>query len=101
VDGETVLGGGKPPLRVKAMLGLKEVRFEKPVEDQVLFAAAACPDGKNADPDSWMGYMLPNGTRLTIDLEGVPGGGGLVRVESGAVLTTYTTRKMAPEKSSG
>lgn len=94
LDGELVMGDKKTPLRVKGLLGREEVLFDKPLRDPVLFMAAACPDGKKADPDTWLGYMLPNGTRITIDLMGVPGGGGLVKIECGTVLTGYTTKKL-------
>ncbi|OFV81470.1 MAG: hypothetical protein A2W26_01065 [Acidobacteria bacterium RBG_16_64_8] len=97
LDGEIVFGDKLNPLRVKELLGREEVLFEKPLREPVLFMAAACPDGKAADPETWLGYMLPNGTRIEIDLKGVPGGAGLVRIECGTVLTGYTTKKLYPE----
>lgn len=51
-------------------------------------------DGRVADSeDPWIGYFAPRQTVFEVRLDGVPGGGGLVEVESSWSLAEYTSRK--------
>lgn len=83
IDGEIMADG---PLR--EFVSQKEVVLKK--SDRVCLFHANSVKDKEAT-DEWLGYMLPNGTRIEALLVGVPGGGGLVRIEVGWSFGTYTT----------
>lgn len=93
IDGEPMVSGR--PFR--ELLGRKEILLPRPVDGQTcLFAATAVkgpPDGPaEVYANDWLGYMLPNGTRIDAKLDGVPGGGGLIRIKIGWSFGMYTTK---------
>jgi hypothetical protein len=82
----------------KEILQRKEIVLPKSIPDRSsLFSALSVTDpvgDAKADENEWLGYMLPNGTRIRVILEGVEGGGGLIFIETSFKLVRYTTKAM-------
>ncbi len=92
VDGENLVSR----VMLKELLGMKEFVFPRPMPDRsCLFAAYSLRDDMMADPDQWHGYMLPNGTQIHVELDEIPGGGGLIQIETSFHLAAYTTKTPA------
>ncbi len=89
VDGQVVVK--KQPLR--ALLGVRQVLVGRPDESGCLFSAHR----SKAEGDTWMGYMLPNGSRLQATLDQVPLGGGAVTLHLHAYLGLYTAEGAGKE----
>jgi hypothetical protein len=90
IDGEPMIAPG--PLR--EILSQKEIPLPRPIKDRTcLFSANRLKDDGNVDEDGWSGYMLTNGTIIHAELDGVPGGGGLVRIEVGWSFGVYSSKK--------
>ncbi len=90
IDGETMVA--RRPLR--ELLSQKEIPLPRPVKGRTcLFDANRLKDDGEVDADGWIGYMLVNGTRIHAELDGISGGGGLVRIEIGWSFGLYTTKK--------
>lgn len=89
IDGEILVG----KMFLKDLLGMKEFVFPRPMPDRCLiFDACALRDDQTTDPDKWLGYMLPNGSDIQVKLDDVPGGGGLIQIETSWHLANYTTK---------
>lgn len=99
IDGEPMVK--RRPL--KELLGQKEILLPKPIPRKgCLFAAHTLKyeeleynllDKPEADPDKWIGYMLPNGTKIHASLDRVPAGGGLIKIEFSWTLGIYSTKR--------
>lgn len=87
MDGEIILD--KIPFADFAEKELPLVRSQKLA---CLFDALAVDEDGRASPKDWLSYFAPNNTIFDVKLEGVPGGGGLVEVESSWSLGVYTSR---------
>lgn len=92
IDGERLVD--RMPIR--RLLGKKEELFERK-PSALLFSACevqgTAEDGRAiGNPDQWLGYMLPNGTSISVELEDIPGGGGLIKLEVGWAMPLYTTK---------
>ena len=93
VDGEKLV----KEARFKDVLSKGEVVFEKKKGSVLFHASTIDVIGTFGKPMQdldvkWSGYMLPNGSRLSVSLSGVPDGGGLVMIETQIDLASYTTR---------
>jgi len=86
------------PLR--KLLGQKEVLLpRRTIKDRTcLFHANRLKDDENVDEDGWIGYMLPNCTQIQAELDQVPEGGGLIRLEIGWSFGIYTTKERPASK---
>lgn len=90
IDGESIISEES----LRGLLGREEILL--PVKERtLLFHAYEFKDGAvdmdHVDMDHWVGYMLPNGTQILAELEQVPGGGGLIRLEIDWHYGIYTT----------
>jgi hypothetical protein len=90
VDGEALADG----VPLKELLGMREYPIPRPVDGRRnLFDACLIDEEQNAIAEEWLGHMLPNGSEIEATVEGVPGGGGLVKLAVSFVLGRYTTKK--------
>lgn len=90
VDGERLVD----KVRLKDLLGMHEVVLSRPVPEKTcLFNAIGLTKGQQADDNDWLGYMCPNGTNISAEIEDVPSGGGLVQLEVSWDLVSYSTKK--------
>lgn len=71
-------------------------RMPQPV-DRVLFEACRLDRDGNADMNRFIGYFCTNGTNVTVDVEGLPCGAGVVEIEVGCRIALYTTREQPRE----
>lgn len=85
----------------KEILQRREIVLPESIPDKCpIFSAIAVLDPMGeakAVEDEWLGYILPSKSRILITLEDVPGGGGLVFIETSWKLVRYTT-KSTPSK---
>lgn len=87
LDGEPMV----QQMKLKQAISHKEIVISRSDSGCLFYAIAVKEEG--ADPNEWLGYMLPNGTVIEVTLAKVPSGGGLVLIETGWILGTYTTRE--------
>jgi hypothetical protein len=92
IDGERLVDG----LPLQEILSKKEVVLPRKVEDVCLFHAnsMSADDDGNGEVyiDDFIGYMLPKGTNIRIELENVPKVEGIARIDVEFDLVNYTTR---------
>ncbi len=87
VDGSRLID----QVRVGELLPKKEVVFQDTGDKNCLFLACAVSEVQEVDRKDFLGYMTPSGTTFLVELENIPGGGGLVHLEVGWNLPEYTT----------
>jgi len=91
IDGERLVS----KMFFKEFLGMKECVLHRPIRKPLLFSALVLDSEEQpVDPDRWIGYMLPNGTDIRVELDGIPPGIGLIQIETSFHLVNYTTRKV-------
>jgi hypothetical protein len=94
IDDEKLVGG----VPFKEILQRKEIILPEPIPGRMIYLFSACEVenpvlGKTeVNADKWLGYTLPNLSRIRATLDGVQGGGGLIFIETSWKLINYTTK---------